>query len=235
MSCDVRLTGQIVVGSGSCASSCSGAGAGATRILSLGSGCSGKIYERSGGTDCAVPVATSGSPGDNWETLPGSEGISVESLYVSLGSGVFKIRINGTAAVLAASGGSYPTGFAGGETLALSVDSTAIAVTFTASAQSAQQVADEINQAAVVAVGRAVATVDGGELSLAGATLGASGSVVVTTGNATLGLATSASASGSGEVIDVTRELLINFPVETPATRLEISGLGSAAVFVAGS
>lgn len=236
MSCDVRLTGHIVVGgSGGCASPCSGAGAGATRILPLGGGCSGKIYARSGGTDCAVPIATSGAPGAAWETVPGTEGISVESLYLSLGSGVFKLRINGAAASLAATGGSYPTGFSGGETVDLLVDGTAVAVAFEAGDQSAQEVADRINQAAVVAVGRAVASVVDGQLVLSGAVLGSTGAVSVTTGLAQLGLATGASASGSGEELDVTRDVLLSFPADSPATRLEISGLGSASVFVAGS
>lgn len=238
MSCNVSLVGQIVVGGpGACASSCGGS-SGATRILPLGSStCSGKSYPRSGGTDCAVPVTTSGLVGANWVDLPGSQGVSVETLYLSAGSGVFKLRINSSVPELEASGGTYPTGFSGGETVELTVDGVTFTTTFTAGAQTVEEAAIEINQAAIGAelTHQPASVTSAGELLISGNVAGSGETVTVVTGNATLGLATAASSAGAGEIVDVTGDVLLNFPAAAPATSLEISGTGNVSVFVAGS
>lgn len=96
-----------------------------------------------------------------------------------------------TVAQVTGVGGSYPTGFVGGETLVLSVDGTAVVLAFTGAAQSLQQVINEINAAGALAgLSSFIAFADGGELKLRSPTSG-SGSIVAVqsgSGRATLGL-----------------------------------------------
>lgn len=103
-----------------------------------------------------------------------------------------------TAAIVTGSGGTFPTGFVGGETLDVEIDNLGVVnVIFTAGASTAQDVANEINAAFANAgilsggVPVAPATVVGGEVRLTSPTTGISSEVDITAGGtslATLGL-----------------------------------------------
>lgn len=104
-----------------------------------------------------------------------------------------------TAAQVDGVGGTYPTGFAGGETLILDVDNTySFTVTFTVSASTVADVINEINAAAALAgvlgAGGVPATIardnGSGQLRLISPTTGATSEIDITGGTAlaTLGL-----------------------------------------------
>jgi hypothetical protein len=99
--------------------------------------------------------------------------------------------IPATVATLLGVGGTFPTLFAGGETLIMEIDNQPFTTNFVVGDQSAAQVAAAINAAAFAAgIPGTPATVQGGEIQIAGNVTGSAGEVVVTggTGAATLGL-----------------------------------------------
>lgn len=80
--------------------------------------------------------------------------VAVARLVYIEGSRAFSATPGGllaTAAQVDGVGGSYPTGFAGGETLTLEIDNVAIAVTFDAADQQLDDVINRINAAAALA------------------------------------------------------------------------------------
>lgn len=110
---------------------------------------------------------------------------------VSFGAGA------ATGAVVTGVGGTFPTGFAGGETLPVEIDNLGLVTTiFTAAASTAQDVANEINAAFALAgilsggVPVAPATVSGGELRLTSPSTGPGSEIDIQAGTAlaTLGL-----------------------------------------------
>lgn len=105
-----------------------------------------------------------------------------------------------TAAAVTATGATYPTGFAGGETLAFNVDGTAVTATFEDADESITQVINRLNAAAALAgVQTPVWSNQGGQLKLTSPTTGSSSTVSVT-GSATataLGFASTVSATGA--------------------------------------
>lgn len=114
------------------------------------------------------------------------------------GDGEFSVVFGGgaaTAALLDGVGASYPTTFAGGESLLFAVDGVSIAALFESADQTLAQVVARINFAASLAgfVSSPVAFVSGGQLRLRSPTTGLSSVVDVTggTGRAALGLAIS--------------------------------------------
>jgi hypothetical protein len=97
--------------------------------------------------------------------------------------------VPGTVAQFAGGGGTFPTGFVGGETFGLTIDTLPIAVVFTAADQSALQVARRIN-AAIALLGMATPRVTvavGGQLVIAGLDATISGKVQITTAHTTIG------------------------------------------------
>jgi len=104
-----------------------------------------------------------------------------------------------TAALLTGVGGTYPTTFAGGETLELDIDNAgSLTVTFTVAAQLLADVINEINAAAALTGLAPIASDVGGELRLTSPTTGTTSEVEVVAGGtalATLGL-TAAVANG---------------------------------------
>lgn len=107
-----------------------------------------------------------------------------------------------TAALTFGVAGTYPTLFAGGETLDLTVDGTPFSVTFTASASLLQDVVNEINAAAaLVGFSTGPAGQAAGELALLSPTKGLSSEVIVSntsTSLATLGLTADTYTGDSG-------------------------------------
>ena len=106
-------------------------------------------------------------------------------IEVSFGGGA------ATAASVLGAGGTFPTGFAGGETLLFEVDGGGlITCTFDAADQSAQQVVNRINACLALNGQPCGASVDGGEVRLTSPTTGATSEVDIQggTGIATIGL-----------------------------------------------
>lgn len=112
-------------------------------------------------------------------------------IQITLGGGA------ATGAAIEGSGGTYNTGFTGGETLNVDIDGVTLNVVFDVADQSLQQVINRINSVAALAgfaVG--VASNNGsGQLRLASPTTGSSSIVDITSGTAlvTLGLTVSTS------------------------------------------
>ncbi len=110
--------------------------------------------------------------------------------------------VPGVVATILGVAGTFPTTFAGGETLDLEIDGQVVNVVFAVGDQSNVQVAAAINVAAAAAgVPGTPASVVTGEIQIAGAVASSAGEVVVTggTGAATLGL-TGLSAIGTDPV-----------------------------------
>lgn len=109
----------------------------------------------------------------------------------------------GVAATITGSGGTFPTLFAGGETLTLGYDGVSdFQTTFLSTDQSVAQVVARINQFA----GFTFATVSGGQIKLTGIQPGTGGQVRVVSGSTgvltQLGL-TAANTAGTGNVADI--------------------------------
>ena len=104
-----------------------------------------------------------------------------------------------TAAIIDGAAGTFPTTFVGGEIMDFDVDAVNVVVTFTVGAQTAQQVANEIN-AALALLGLApAATVFGGELRLTNPDTGSTKTLTINSGTAlaTIGLTALATAAGT--------------------------------------
>jgi hypothetical protein len=118
------------------------------------------------------------------------------------GDGEFEVVFGGavaTAAQITGSGGTYPTGFTGGETLNITIDGTPIAVVFDAADQSLVQVLARVNYFAALLSLPPVAFDSGGELQLKSPTTGLTSTVAVVSGTAmaTLGLAPAAATGAN--------------------------------------
>jgi hypothetical protein len=139
------------------------------------------------------------------QNVPVDFGDVTEARLVYLeGDAEFEVVFGGgvaTAGQITGSGGTYPTGFVGGETLNITIDGTPIAVIFDAADQTLVQVLARVNYFAALLSLTCVAFNVGGELQLKSPTTGASSTVVVVsgTGMAALGLAP-ASAQGANAV-----------------------------------
>ncbi len=149
-----------------------------------------------------------------------------------------RLRIGAAEATVLGVGGVYPTAFAGGETLNLLLDGVALAVAFLIGDQSALQVSQRINAAAMLAgFAYAPASVDGGQLRLTSARTGIDGNVTVVsgTGAAALGL-TGLEADGAGQDVDVYGLFLNEWGKSGAAPeRIQISGSAQVSILAAGS
>lgn len=234
MSCQLTLQGQVVVGGGGC---CGGDG-GSQKIQGLSFGCPYTLFQAIFSTDCAVPIVTSGAVGDAWVELPGTGVVGGYLLLIVKSTGAVRLRIGAAPAELLGAAGTFPTGFAGGETFAFIVDSVAVAVVFTSGAQSVLQVATQINQAALGAgldFLPAFAQTNG-QLGLRGEKTGKQGSLDITTARAAIGFPSAAAESeGEGEDQDVSGLLLQQFPNNDMPTRIQISGNAQVEVLAAGT
>jgi hypothetical protein len=233
--CGLQLQGALIVGgAGGCGCS-SGAD---TKVVNLALACAAAFFGAVASTECAQAVSTAGALGDNWVELPVSEAVGgIQFAYVKTTAPVM-LRIGAAPAELAGASGAFPTGFVGGETFAFTVDGVAVATTFTSGAQSALQVATQINQAAVGAglafLPASVQT--NGQLMLRGLKTGSQGSVDITTANATVGYpSASGFAEGEGQDIPVSGLFLNQFDQLTAPERIQISGVASVEVLLAGS
>ena len=221
---------MIAVGGPGCCSS-----DGAQKIQPLSFGCPNTLYQGISSTDCPVSIATPGAAGAAFIEGPATQDLSsVQLLFVKATQPVV-VRIGAEPAELLGSAGIFPTGFAGGETFTFKVDGVTVATTFTAGAQTAAQVAVQINQAAVAA-GLAFLPAfvqTNGQLGLRGSATGKDGSIQVTVARATIGYPSLVTVAGQGS--DVTaRTLLLEFDSNDPPGRIQISGNARVEVLAAG-
>jgi len=240
MASSVKLHGSLSVGGDACVSGCGGGGSGGKQIVPLQlSSCSAEFFEAVVQLPTPFAISTAGAVGDQFEDIAALASLSrVELLLVTSTAGI-QLRIGAASPVVVGSGGTFPTGFAGGETLVLTVDVLSFTTTFDAADQTAAQVASRINAAAALAgVASAIATVDAtsGELTLTGILTGSQGVLSVDGGTAvaTLGL-TVGSTSGAGADVAVNSLFLTKFGRGTLApARVQVSGTANLTILAAG-
>lgn len=230
----IELEGVLSIGGDDCG--CASDGENVTR-RSLALRCS-QYYQAAQSTDVPVRVATLGAIGSAWVDMPCTGGlISIEFLMLKSTQPV-RVRIGAAPAKVTGSGGVFPTGFVGAETLTLTIDGVAVSVAFLSGDQTAAQVAARINAAAALAGLTAPRCVvaSSGQLEISGVLTGTQGSVNITggTGRATLGLATGI-VYGSGADHDVYGLFVNEFPSYPDApSRIQISGQATISVVAAG-
>lgn len=246
MSCSIELKGNLVVGGSSCSSGCSPNG-GAQKRQPLGFACPGTVYGGISSTDCPVNV---NSPTD-FVLIPGSGDLANYQFLWLQTSQAMTVRFNATGANVLGSGGTFPTGFVGGETFGweyseLQPDGsvvlvTSVDVTFTAAAQTAQQVSNEINAAAALVGLPAVASVqESGQILLTDPVLGSNRKFTLTSGNDTIGFSDARlgfeEAFGSGCEVPVQGIFMAEFgnPTSGKITRVDVKGSGTIQVMAAG-
>lgn len=237
----VQITGTIIA-SDSCSTACgSGAGGGNQATFALGDACGACSlhYQSVVSSQQALQILTTGLPGAEFVDLDILDGFTAIELLVARTSAKLYLRIGAAEALVLGVGGVFPTTFAGGETLELDVDGLgSFTVTFTVGAQTAAQVAAEINAAAALSglpTPRATVATSG-QLQIESVQTGAQGSVEVVggTGAATLGL-TVGTTAGTGADIPIQGDALLQFPRDTDApARIQISGQGSITIMAGG-
>lgn len=234
MTCQLTLNGQIIVGG---PNGCGCGDVSSQKVLGLGFACATAIYQAIAGTECAVAIATAGAPGDVFQELPATSPIGGFQLLALKTNAPVVLRIGADEAELLGSGGTFPTLFAGGETFAFSVDGHAVAVTFQAGDQTAQQCINRINAAAALAGLTFLPAFlqSNGQVGLRGAATGAAGVVDITTANATVGFPSAAAlAEGAGADLPVQGVVLLQFPANDPPARIQISGSAQIEILAGG-
>jgi hypothetical protein len=234
MSCSLQLQGSLISGGSGCGCSSGDSGG---RVIPIALACATMAFGAVVATDCAQQVQTLGAPGDNWVELPVSDAVGAVQLVYVKASNAVRLRIGAAPAELLGAAGTFPTGFVGGESLDFTVDGVAVAVTFTSGAQSAAQVAAQINQAAIGAgLSYLPASVQtNGQLALRGARTGAQGTLLVTDANATIGFPDEADVSGEGADVPVSGIFLAQFDTLAAPERIQISGIATVEVLLAGT
>ncbi len=240
----VQISGSVIA-SDSCSSSCGvGVGGANQAVFALGDSVCGvcpKNYQSVVSSQQPLQVLTSGIPGAQFVDLDILDGFTAIELLVARTSAKLFLRIGADVARVLGVGGTFPTGFVGGETLVLAFDSpfaAPITTTFLAADQSAAQVAARINAALALAglPTPRVTVATSGEIQIESVLTGSEGSVLVSSGTAlgTLGL-TTGTTFGTGADIPVQGDLLIEFPrdADSPA-RIQVSGQGSITVLAGG-
>jgi hypothetical protein len=145
-------------------------------------------------------------------------------LEISLGGGA------ATSASVTGSGGTFPTSFAGGETLLLEIDGGGlITCTFESTDQSLQQVANRINACAALNGQVNVAFLSGGELQLTSPTTGTGSEVDIQGGTSAATLGLSVAVTNGVNSNPGTSNLLVQRPVSPTAS----SAAGVLAYFLA--
>jgi hypothetical protein len=198
-----------------------------------------KLFERDltevlDSLDHATVVSATLASGETNFVVPFGDVTEARLIYIEA-DGEFAVTLGGglaTAGSVDASGGTYPTGFVGGETLVLDIDNgTAVSVTFTASASLLPAVINEINAAAAL-VGLAPIASDTGatELRLTSTTTGVTSEVEVVSGTALATLGLTAGTSNGVNATAGTSPLVIRRPVDITGADL---GAGVAAFFLA--
>jgi len=238
MSATVTLKGTLEVSGGSCVTAC-GSGSSDRHVQSLSLGeCGGVVFETAVQTPAKIAVATAGVIGQNFIDLDILLQLSsIEFLTVETDNDLI-LRVGAAFASLLGTGGTFPTGFGGGETLTVDFDGTPVTTTFDVADQSAAQCAARINAAfALAGLSTPRASVVGGQIQIDGVLTGVGATVSVTggTGAAVLGFAGTPSATGAGNDIRVNgifMALFSRFP--NAPTRIMVSGTAGVELTAAG-
>jgi hypothetical protein len=231
MAGQLELTGTIQISGDDC--SC--AGAGDSLVKAIGPDCS-TGYQSVVATAKPLSVSTASGVFVDLDLLDVLT--SIEFLFLR-STAAITLRVGAGPAVLTGSGGTFPTSFAGGETLDLTIDGVSFTATFDAADQTAAQAAARINAAAALA-GLATpraSVLSSGQLQIDSVLTGAEGGAAVTggTGAATLGFAGTPSAVGTGADVPVQGTFLCEFPrTDDAPSRVQVSGVASVSVVAGG-
>jgi len=242
MTWQVAVDGRLNITQDGCCSGSSGQDSKQLALGVLGGGCTSQQYQAKaepGGT-----IATTGTPGQAFEDInlyPVSE---IFLLQMRTSAHVV-LRLYAVPASAVASGGSYPTGFAGGETLETTIDGVLVTTIFTVGAQSVEQVAAEVN-ASMALAGYATprASAVSGQLRIDGVATKVDGALGTLsfggTGAAQLGM-TGAPAptitDAQGQDVDVYGLYIQEFPRTggNAPTAAQISGTATVDIVAAGN
>lgn len=237
MSQTVSIEGVLRAGAALCPSNGQAADQ-CTRALALNGSCPGQGVQY-GGCIVATPRAnTAGAVGAEFERIECLEELATtELLYINTNSTTFAFRIGAAPATALGVGGTFPTGFSGGEVLTWVVDGTTVTTTFDAADQTAEQCAARINAAAAftgLTTPRVTATT--GQLEFTGEATGRDGSNVFSgTAAATLGLDNPTLTPSAGEDVFVSGLWVHQFPRGAGPSRIDVSGVGSFDIVAAGT
>lgn len=236
----ISLKGVLEVGGGSCVSSCGGADR-STKSITLRCA-TGQQFQSAVETAEPIRISTPGAVGAVFTELSLLGDLTaIELLYVKSDQPIM-LRIGAARPELTGSGGVFPTGFVGGETLALDFNGAAVLVTFQAGDQSASQVAARINsECALAGLSTPRASVaTSGQIAISGLGTGASSTLSVTGGTAAaaLGFAALPVANGAGADVPVWGTFIAEFGVAgslpAPPAKVQLSGNANVTVVAAG-
>ena len=165
---------------------------------------------------------------------------TVEFLFLRTDNPIV-LRIDADEPFVVGSGGTYPTGFGGGETLTLDMHGTAVTVTFDALDQTVDDVVKRVNAALALAGLDNTASAENGQLRIDGTKTGPAEYIEVTGGSAaaTLGFASvPLRAYGKGSDVPVHGLFLAEFGVPgavvAPPKRIQASGSAGVTFVAAG-
>lgn len=200
--------------------------------------CSSQQYQAS---VCEGVELDTGVPGTTFVDLHCLDALTTIYLLYLRCSQAIKLRLYAVAASAIGVGATYPTGFAGGETLITTIDGVAVTTTFLVGDQTLAQVVARVNAAmALAGIATPRASESGGQLRIDGvatAVNGAVGTLSFTgTGVATLGMDVATIVAAQGQDIDVNGLCVIEFPRtgNVAPTAAQISGTATVDVVAAG-
>lgn len=240
MTCSLQFSGSI------CVPTTSGFSGGSEKKVALQFEQITRQFENVVSTDCPFEIAST----VDFVQMPLADEMSIVDFIAFLVRGSNQTTIEflvGTIPTILGAGGTFPTGFTGGEVYDLELSTynpatgafdldTTVATTFTAAAQSAQDVVNEINASAMLAgLGTPVAAVDtGGQIRVTGLAPGQTKRIANSTGNATIGLPVSLADIGEGSSIPVNGNFLSEI-ASVPGSQLWLRGTGALDILLAGS
>jgi hypothetical protein len=241
MTTTVESNGTLTLNGNACVGSSTGQLTKSLALGNLATSCASRTYEAA---VCQQDViATTGNPGDNFVDLAAVDSLSeVQFIYLRSSANV-AVRYYAVAAVAQAVTGTYPTTFAGAETLITTIDGVAVTTTFLVGDQTADQCAARINSAmALAGIATPRASVVNGQLKITGvatAVSGTSGLLTFSgTGAATLGLDSGSltPTPAQGQDVYISGLSMSEFPTtgSLAPTKIQISGTATVDVVAAG-
>lgn len=158
-------------------------------------------------------------PGETGEVEFEESIVTARYVYIEA-DGEFALQFtnaSSTRAIVDGVGGSYPTGFTGGETLTFDVNGTTVAVVFDAADQTLDQVIARINFVAALAgfVSNIIATnTGGGQLRLISPTAGSASEIDITGGTALVTLGLSIGTATGTDAVPGTAPIMVKRPAD---------------------
>lgn len=239
MTIDITASGTLAIPD----DCCSGSSGSCQKSLALGRyGCSLGTHSAEAKVSQTDVIATTGNPGDAFVDLPALDALSeVEFLWIRSSANI-ALRLYALPAEAQATSGTFPTLFAGGETLITTIDGSVVTTTFDVADQTAAQCVARINAAmALAGIATPRATVVNGQIKITGVETKVSGSEGLLsfagTGAATLGLDSGSLTPdpAQGQDLYVSGELMIEFPTSGSLAPTKVQVSGQATVDVVGA